>query len=67
MYKAAGRRRNREDMRGQAETRLKNTTVGMLRKSCCFEMGWWGYAKREEFYLPTGPQERLPEIPRPSG
>ena len=40
-------------MRGQAETRLKNTTVGMLRKSCCCEMGWWGYAKRKEFGMDT--------------
>eukprot|EP00959_Pyramimonas_sp_CCMP1952_P470642 9497045-Pyramimonas_sp.AAC.1 len=38
-------------MRGQADTRLKNTTVGMLRKRCCCEMGWWGYAKRKEFLL----------------
>eukprot|EP00959_Pyramimonas_sp_CCMP1952_P160538 3357361-Pyramimonas_sp.AAC.1 len=35
-------------MRGQADTRLKNTTVGMLRERCCCEMGWWGYAKRKE-------------------
>eukprot|EP00959_Pyramimonas_sp_CCMP1952_P463938 9485753-Pyramimonas_sp.AAC.1 len=48
MYKEAGGRRNRGDMQGQADTRLKNTTVGMLRGSCCCEMGWWGYAKRKE-------------------
>ena len=51
MYKEAGGRRNRGDMRGQADTRLKNTTVGMLRKSCCCEMGWWGYAKRKELRI----------------
>eukprot|EP00959_Pyramimonas_sp_CCMP1952_P100707 2106746-Pyramimonas_sp.AAC.1 len=37
-------------MRGQADTRLKKTTVGMLRKGCCCEMGRWGYAKRKEFH-----------------
>eukprot|EP00959_Pyramimonas_sp_CCMP1952_P057916 1209031-Pyramimonas_sp.AAC.1 len=37
------------DMRGQEKARPKNTTVGMLRNSCCFVMGRWGYAKREEF------------------
>eukprot|EP00959_Pyramimonas_sp_CCMP1952_P300331 6281998-Pyramimonas_sp.AAC.1 len=51
MYKEAGGSRNRGHMRGQADTRLKNTTVGMLRKSCCCEMGWWGHAKRKEFKL----------------
>eukprot|EP00959_Pyramimonas_sp_CCMP1952_P238218 4978146-Pyramimonas_sp.AAC.1 len=49
MYKAAGGKRNRGDMRGHADTRLRNTTVGMFRKSCCCEMGWRGYAKRKEF------------------
>eukprot|EP00959_Pyramimonas_sp_CCMP1952_P043824 915682-Pyramimonas_sp.AAC.1 len=38
-------------MRGQADTRLKNTTIGMLRKSCCCELGWWGYAKRKKIML----------------
>eukprot|EP00959_Pyramimonas_sp_CCMP1952_P258392 5401119-Pyramimonas_sp.AAC.1 len=52
MCKEAGGRRNKGDMRGQADTRLKkNTTVGMLRKSCCFDMGWWGCAKRNELDL----------------
>jgi hypothetical protein len=46
-------------MRGQADTRLKNTTVGMLRKSCCFEMGWWGYAKRKEFSTQTQMRPRF--------
>eukprot|EP00959_Pyramimonas_sp_CCMP1952_P179698 3757484-Pyramimonas_sp.AAC.1 len=52
MCKGAGGRRNRGDMRGQADTRLKTTTVGMLRQSCCCEMGWWGCAKRKEFNEP---------------
>eukprot|EP00959_Pyramimonas_sp_CCMP1952_P348904 7310123-Pyramimonas_sp.AAC.2 len=47
-------------MRGQADTRLKNTTVGMLRKRCCCEMGWWGYAKRREFVLATCPATTAP-------
>eukprot|EP00959_Pyramimonas_sp_CCMP1952_P103031 2154942-Pyramimonas_sp.AAC.1 len=50
MCKKAGGRRGRGDMRGQTTTRLKHTTVGMLRMSCCCEMGWWGYAKRKEFH-----------------
>eukprot|EP00959_Pyramimonas_sp_CCMP1952_P067523 1409379-Pyramimonas_sp.AAC.1 len=41
-------------MRSTADTRLKNTTVGMLRESCCCEMGWWGYAKRKEFLIGVG-------------
>eukprot|EP00959_Pyramimonas_sp_CCMP1952_P135674 2838554-Pyramimonas_sp.AAC.1 len=49
MCKEAGGRRDRGDMRGQADTRPKNTTVGMLRESCCCEMGWRGCAKRKEF------------------
>eukprot|EP00959_Pyramimonas_sp_CCMP1952_P033153 695306-Pyramimonas_sp.AAC.1 len=44
-------------MRGQTDTRLKNTTVGMLRESCCSEMGWWGYAKRKELYVDSIRQE----------
>ena len=38
----------RERPRKGALLSLKNTTVGILRQSCCFKMGWWGYAKREE-------------------
>ena len=37
-------------MRGQEEARAKITAAGMIRKSCCFGMGWWGYARREEWF-----------------
>ena len=35
------------DMR-QEEARPKITTDGVRRKICCFGMGWWGCAKREQ-------------------
>ena len=35
-------------MREQEEARPKITTDGVRRKICCFGMGWWGCAKREQ-------------------
>ena len=45
-------------MREQEEARPKITTDGVRRKICCFGMGWWGCAKREQFVDKHGEQDK---------
>ena len=48
-------------MREQEEARPKITTDGVRRKICCFGMGWWGCAKREQLSLRWRLSELLSE------